>query len=410
MGLFRCPKCDSICRTDEEVCHICGYRLKPEQPKTEEPKVEEKPQEEKKQESYLNQKFTIGSGFSRKSVFNSVDFDKKEEPKIEKPVEEVKVNDDPFASFDAKQEVPKEDIFAAFEKQASDANAIFNEKPIEPEEPKPINAEPVIKPVEEPKVTAPKVEEVKTEVQNKEVKEALKVEKEAKSVEEPKVEEKPKPAASNPYINNEYKANPSTSTGSAAASVKANSFSTNFTQTSKKGEPTWVRTWREKIKNNKKTAVIWTVVLFCLFILFLILVSVDQKEIYHSYGSSYYPYYSDGYYTKEAKGGWIFACVISGIGFFVSLIVAIMASTGTLYVKEIDGYYALVYGHSNDFKLILENRVVDRYYSSNYDNHNVIKLSGKLPNKKIVVATVSYKNYNRVVKVELLENKQNGSK
>ena len=28
MGLLRCPKCDAICRSDEEVCHACGHVLK----------------------------------------------------------------------------------------------------------------------------------------------------------------------------------------------------------------------------------------------------------------------------------------------------------------------------------------------------------------------------------------------
>lgn len=26
--LLRCPKCDAICHSDEEVCHICGHVLK----------------------------------------------------------------------------------------------------------------------------------------------------------------------------------------------------------------------------------------------------------------------------------------------------------------------------------------------------------------------------------------------
>ena len=401
MGLFRCPKCDSICHTDEEVCHICGYRLKPEQPKVEEPKVEEKPQEQKKQESYLNQNFTIGSGFSRKSLFNSVDFEKKEEQKVEKPV----VDDDPFASFDAKQEEPKEDIFEAFEKQSSSANEIFkeqpvqektiNEKPIgpevvkvEPKETKPIDIEPVVKPVVRPKAEEPKVAT-------------------------PKVEEKPKPTTNNPYANNGYKQPSSASTGAGSSSVWASAYAGSSTaQTPKKGEPTWVRTWREKIQKNKKTAVIWAVVLFCLFIFFLILTNADQKEVFHSYSSysSYYYSSSDGYYTKEAKGGWIFLTVMSGIGFVTALIALVFISTGTLYVKEVEGYYVLVYGHSNDFKLVLENRVVDRYYNNGYGSNSLIKLTGKLPNNKIVLASIYYKNYNRVIKVELLENKQNGSK
>ena len=29
MGLLRCPKCEAICHDDEEVCHYCGFRLKP---------------------------------------------------------------------------------------------------------------------------------------------------------------------------------------------------------------------------------------------------------------------------------------------------------------------------------------------------------------------------------------------
>ena len=28
MGLLRCPKCDAICHSDEEVCHVCGHVLK----------------------------------------------------------------------------------------------------------------------------------------------------------------------------------------------------------------------------------------------------------------------------------------------------------------------------------------------------------------------------------------------
>lgn len=405
MGLFRCPKCDSICHTDEEVCHICGYRLKPEQPKVEEPKVEAKPQEAKKEETNLNQKFTIGSGFSRKSVFNSVDFDKKEEPKIEKPVEEVKVNDDPFASFDAEQEKPKEDIFEAFEKQSSSANEIFkeqpvqektiNEKPIEPEvvkvepkETKPIDIEPVVKPVVQPKAEEPKVAT-------------------------PKVEEKPKPTTNNPYTNNGYKQPSSASTGAGSSSVWASAYAGSSTaQTPKKGEPIWVREWRNKIQKNKRTAIIWGVILFCLFIIFLILTNADQKEVFHSYSSysSYYNSSSGGYYSKEAKGGWVFLTVITGIGFVTALIVSVFIATGTLYVKEIEGYYVLIYGHSNDYKLVLENRVVDRYYSGGYGNNASIKLTGKLPNNKVVLANIYYKNYNRVIKVELLENKQNSSK
>jgi hypothetical protein len=106
-------------------------------------------------------------------------------------------------------------------------------------------------------------------------------------------------------------------------------------------------------------------------------------------------------------------CVVSGVGFLISLIAAIAMSTGTLYVKQLDGYYVIVDGCSNNYKLVLENRIVDRYYGtrSSYGTNQVIKLSGRLPNKKIVVASVFYKNYDLVIKVELSENSAvNGGK
>ena len=144
--------------------------------------------------------------------------------------------------------------------------------------------------------------------------------------------------------------------------------------------------------------------MFILFIIFLILVSNDKKEVFHSYDSPYNPYYrGDGYYTQEVKGGWVFLSVVTGIGSFVALIIAITYSTATIFVKELDGYHVLVYGHSNDFRLILENRVVDRYSGGRYDSHRAVRLSGKLPNNKIVFASIYYKNYERVIKVELAE-------
>jgi len=400
MGLFRCPKCDSICRTEEEVCHICGYRFKPEQPKPEEPKVEEKPQEEKKEESNLNKSFGIGSGFSRKSLFNSVSFDEQEEPK-----KETVVDDDPFAAFDKKEEEAKEDIFEAYSKQSFSANDLFKETPIEPEvvnvepeETKPIDVEPTIKSVEEPKVEIP-VKEAKPEI---------KVEKEEKVVVEPKVEEKPKPTTSNPFINNGYKASSTSSAHTGLGAAGAATISMPRT-----GEPSWVRAYRKNNEKSKKTAITWAIVLFILLILFLILVSNDQKEVVHNAYSSYSNYRGDTYYTKEPKGFWIFMCVVSGVGFLVSLIAAIAMSTGTLYVKQLDGYYVIVDGCSNNYKLVLENRIVDRYYGtrSSYGTNQVIKLSGRLPNKKIVVASVFYKNYDLVIKVELSENSAvNGGK
>ena len=400
MGLFRCPKCDSICRTDEEVCHICGYRLKPEQPKVEEPKVEEKPQEEKK-ESILNQKFTIGSGFSRKSLFNSVSFDKTEEPKKDVIVEEdpfagfdakqeeTNVEEDPFAKFDAKEEEPKEDIFEAFSKQSSDANSIFNNEPVEPEvvkieqeETKPIDVEPIVKPIEEAKAEEIKIEEQKPE---------------QPKVEERKAEEKPKPAI-NPYINNGYKAPTASSKATSASTVGAAT-----TITPKKGEPIWVRQRRERNTKSKKTATTWAVVLFIFFILFLILVSVDKKEVFHSS----YLGGNRGYTTEETKGVWVFFSVITGIGFLTALIASIVISTSAMYVREVEGYYVIIEGRSSEYKLIVENRVADRYYSGQgtYGTNNTIKLTGRLPNKKIVVASIFYQNYNRVIKVEVLEGK-----
>ena len=50
MGLIRCPKCDAICHTEEEVCHYCGYRLKPEV-KKEEPILDSDSLEDKKIET-----------------------------------------------------------------------------------------------------------------------------------------------------------------------------------------------------------------------------------------------------------------------------------------------------------------------------------------------------------------------
>ena len=50
MGLIRCPKCDTICHTEEEVCHYCGYRLKPEV-KKEEPISDSDSLEDKKIET-----------------------------------------------------------------------------------------------------------------------------------------------------------------------------------------------------------------------------------------------------------------------------------------------------------------------------------------------------------------------
>ena len=70
MGLIRCPKCDAICHTEEETCHYCGYRLKPET--------------------------------------------KKEEPIFDSnPIEaEIETEEDPFAAFGY-----KEDPFEDFDKQ-----------------------------------------------------------------------------------------------------------------------------------------------------------------------------------------------------------------------------------------------------------------------------------------------------
>ena len=366
MGLFRCPKCDAICHTDEEVCHLCGYRLKP----VDESKVEEKPQEEKKEETKVSQKIEISSGFSRKSLFNSVSFDKKEE---------------------TKKEEPKEDIFEDYFNKAFEENKIVEPEPVKEEKvevkpadvdavkPKavediPIKKETVVD-VTPVVVTKPKIEEPKVEVKPK-------VAEPPTIVESPKVEEKPKPTTGNPFANTGYKPASSTSTTTSTSP-----------QNGRKKEPTWVSQWRYKVQKNKKTAKTWTIVLFILFILFIILVSTD-KEITHS---------GWGETRERARPIWIFFTITSGLGFVGAIIALIFFGNAILYAKEVEGFYVVVYGYSNDYRLILENREVDRHYGSKSYYKNVIKLSGRLPNKKIVVASIFYQNYDRVIKIETLE-------
>lgn len=353
MGLFRCPKCDAICHTDEEVCHLCGYRLKP----IDESKVEEKPIEEAKQESKTSQKIELNSGFSRKSIFNSVSFDKKED----------------------KKEEPKEDIFAAYFNQPLDNTEKVEEEPIKEEKvEKAVEAE-VVKeeptkdiPIEEEKVVdvtpvaVTPVKESNAFVQPKEIIEP-------KFEEQPKVEEKPKPTATNAYTNTGYK--PASSSEAAKPTPKP---------TKKKKEPSWVYQWRFKVQKNRKTAKGWAITFFCMFLLSLILVGAVRD------GSS-------------AEGFWIFSTIITAIGLISALIAAIVFGLVVLYVKEVEGYYVLVYGHSNDYRLILENIVVDRQYGPKYAD-NSIKLSGRLPDKRVVVATIFYQNYDRVIKIEILNN------
>ena len=369
MGLFRCPKCDAICHTDEEVCHLCGYRLKP----IDESKVEDKPKEEKKEEPKVSQKVEISSGFSRKSVFNSVSFDKKEE---------------------VKKEEPKEDIFAAYFNQPLDNTEKVEEEPVikdkvetesikeEKVEVKSVEAE-VVK--QEPTKDIPFEKEKVVDVTPIAVtpsKESKRLE-QPKEIIEPKVEEKPNSAETNPFINNGYK--PSTPT------EKPSPTPTSTTQ--KKKEPAWVYQWRYKVLKNKKNSKTWAIVLFCLFILSLILVSTDKKSV--TYGSGRYA--STAY---EAKGIWIFFVIVTLIGFVITLIAAIVYGNATLFVKEVEGYHVVVYGYSNDYRLILENREVDRHYNGKDESTKQIKLSGALPNKKIVIATIFYKNYERVIKIE----------
>jgi len=366
MGLFRCPKCDAICHTDEEVCHLCGYRLKP----IDESKVEEKPIEEAKQESKTSQKIELNSGFSRKSIFNSVSFDKKED----------------------KKEEPKEDIFAAYFNQPLDNTEKVEPEPIKEEkvELKAVEAEVVEEeptkdiPIEEekvvditPVVVAP-AKESNAFVQPKEiiepkVEEQPKVEEKPKVVEQPKVEEKPKPTTINAYTNTGYK--PASSSEAAKPTPKP---------TKKKKEPSWVYQWRFKVQKNRKTAKGWAIAFFCMFLFSLILVGAVR----------------DG---SAAEGFWIFSTIITAIGLIAALIAAIVFGLVVLYVKQVEGYYVLVYGHSNDYRLILENRVVDRQYGPKYAD-NSIKLSGRLPDKRVVVATIFYQNYDRVIKIEILNN------
>ncbi len=414
MGLFRCPKCDAICHTDEEVCHLCGYRLKP----AAENKVEEKPKEETKQDSNVSQKFEISSGFSRKSLFNSVSFDKKKE--------EEKPKEDPFADLRKKEEKPKEDIFEAYFNQALENNGAIKEEPkveetkveeVKAEEPVKQEPVPEVKvevkqvevevvktdavfsmPVEEPKeepikveepkkVEEVKVEPAKVETQKVEEKKQI-VEEKPKVVEQPKVEPKPQPTT-NPYINNGYKTNSSTSsTGATINPALAGN---------KKKEPGWVYGWKERVRKNKSTSRTWAIILCLLFILFLILVSCDKREI------TQHSYYGGTTYTTESKPVWIFFCVVTAIGFVIALIMAIMYASSTLYVKEVDGFYIAVYGYSSDYRLILENRIVDRHYGGRYNTNQTIKLTGKLPNKKVAVATIYYQSYDRIIKIEVLE-------
>ena len=381
MGLFRCPKCDAICRTDEEVCHLCGYRLKP----IDESKVEEKPKEEKKEEPKVSQKVEISSGFSRKSVFNSVSFDKKEEVKKEEPKEDIfaayfnqpldnteKVEEEPVIQDKVENEsIKKEKV----EVKSVEAEAVKQEptKDIPFEKEKVVDVTPIAvtpskesKPFEQPKeIIEPKVEE------------------KPKAVEQPKVEEKSNSAATNPFLNNGYKP--------SAPAEKPSPAPTSTTQ--KKKEPAWVYQWRYKVLKNKKNSKIWAIVFFFLFILSLILVSTDKQSV--TYGSGRYA--STAY---EAKGIWIFFVIVTLIGFVITLIAAIVYGSATLFVKEVEGYHVVVYGYSNDYRLILENREVDRHYNSKDENAKQIKLSGALPNKKIVIATIFYKNYERVIKIE----------
>ena len=409
MGLFRCPKCDAICHTDEEVCHLCGYRLKP----ADESKVEEKPKEEAKQETKVSQKVEITSGFSRKSLFNSVSFDENEETS--------KLKEDPFADLRKKEEKPKEDIFEAYFNQAFENNGAVKEGPAVQEEP--IKEDPVLaevvkeekteaKPVEvevvktdavfsmpkeepkvettkaeEPKVETPKVEEPNVEAPKVEETKPI-VEEKPKVVEEPKIEEKPKPAT-NPYINSGYKANQSTSSTSSAAKASENvtTGATASTATKKVKQPAWVYEWKYKLQKNKKSSKTWAVVLFILFILSIIILAITSE-------------------ADKPVGFWIFCCIMFCIGFLIAFVMAIMNAAATIYIKELEGYYIVVYGYSSEYKLIIENQIVDRQSSGKYSSNENVKLTGRLPNKKVVVATIYYQNYCRIIKIELLEDKK----
>ena len=409
MGLFRCPKCDAICRTDEEVCHICGYRLKPVE---ESSKVDEEPKEEIKEKPKVSQKIEFNSGFSRNSLFNSVSFDKP----VDK-LKEDKPKEDPFADLHKKEEKPKNSIFEDYFNQAFENNGNINEEskitegPVKEEkiEVKKVEVEvvktdavfsmPTEEPIEEIKEEPKKVEEVKVEALEVEEKpkEEIKTSEEPKVTEAPKVEKEPNQTQTNPFVNNGYKPNTSASTEAKTNTTTSSTNSDiNVYLNLKKKEPNWVYEWRHKALKNKKTSKTWTIIFALAFIFFLILLGTDKEAIAHT------KYWSNStYYTYEVRGVYVFFSVVTGIGFLISLIVAIAQASATVFVKEVDGYYVLVYGHSTDYKLILENRIVDRFYNKD-SNNKPIKLKGKLPNKKLVVATITYQNYDRVIKIEVV--------
>ena len=262
MGLIRCPKCDAICHTEEEVCHYCGYRLKPEV---------------KKEEPIL-------------------DSDSLEDKKIE-------TEEDPFAAFGY-----KEDPFEEYDKN---------------------------------------------------------VQKEEKAA----------------------KVNPASRSTVKNESIQKTS-----------DEPDWVTYLKYRNKKIAKILFIISAILVILFITFIILTINDQEAVYHS-GS----FWSNPHTTYSPKVEWMICTTFSGFFALIFFIIGFFCKVERMTVKKLDGYYVAVSGYSNYWRLLIEGKEVDKHYHRANPFNNDIKLTGRLPNNKMLIVTIGYANYAENITFEVME-------
>ncbi|MCR5308677.1 MAG: hypothetical protein K6E21_01010 [Bacilli bacterium] len=356
MGMFRCPRCDSICHTGEDVCHVCGYIFPAS---VGEKKQEEKVEDTKKEEVKKEERPV----FSRSSVLNSVSFDKKEDKSLRE--------EDPFAAFDFDNDVKLDDPLKDFD--------LDNETKVELPLPSP-TIEKEVK-IEEHSTSSDDIAKEPI-LPNKEIKVEVEKPKVEPTKEVKKVEEAKKVAPT-----------PTTSVEEKVVSSKVSNVKL----------PDWVIYHQNKPDKDFKKGMIASAIFSVIFIIFLILLGVDKEKKWHEgYHGRYFE--EPGYYTSEVKGVYVFFSFLFGFALLVAIIYALSSKFTKVQVAKIDNYFAVVTGCNTIWRFYIENKEVDSYSSRRYSNPSKIFLKGKLPSGKIAVAEITRTPYENKITFSVKEN------
>lgn len=157
-------------------------------------------------------------------------------------------------------------------------------------------------------------------------------------------------------------------------------------------EPQWITDYRSKSKKPGYVFLALFLICVILCVVFLIFLVNDTEKTFNR--------------SDIPKTKWMVSLAVCGVGGFMFLMLGIMMTSGTFYVKKIEGYFVVVHDTVGSWKLIIENKEVDRHFISRYDYTNETKLSGRLPNKKMLLVKIEF-NGNHKLTYEVFEDSKN---